>query len=71
MTRKYKRGYVEKGFNNGFVAVITRVTQTNDFGKWEDEDEDEINRFGDYTTEEEAIKVLKEYFKCKEIIKEL
>lgn len=70
MTRKFKRGYVEKGWRNDWSITITKVIQTNDYGKWEDEDEEEINSFCGYKTEEEAIEDLKTYYKVKEILDE-
>lgn len=68
MKRSFKRGYAEPGYNGDFVAVVTRVKQSDDFGKWEDEDEDEIDRYSGYNTLAEAIKDLQEFFKVKEIL---
>lgn len=67
MERKFKRGYVEKGYRGDYVAIITKVTQSNEYGTWEDIDEDEQNRYGGYISESDAIKDLKEFFKVKEI----
>ena len=75
MTRKFKRGYIEKGWydtsthryiDNEYSINIAKVVQTDDYGKWQDEDEDEIKSFGGYKTEQEAIQELE-----KEGIKEL
>lgn len=68
MVKTFKRGYIEKGWNNDYVAVITKVTQSDEYGKFEDIDEDEINRFGGYETENQALEDLKNFFKVKEIL---
>lgn len=69
MTKSFKRGYIERE-KSEYVVAITKVTQNDNYGKWEDEDEDEINRFCGYDTKESAIEDLKYYFKVKEILDE-
>lgn len=71
MVKKFKRGYIEKDYRGGYLAIVTKVEQSDEFGKWEDIDEDEQNRYSGYNTIEAAEKDLKEYFKCKEIVKEV
>ena len=68
MIKTFKRGYVEKDWNNKYVAVIVKVTQSDEYGKFEDIDEDEIKRFGGYETESQALEDLKNFFKVKEIL---
>ena len=79
MTKKFKRGYINKGWwnsltnkwvDNEYSITITKVTQSDEFGKFEDIDEDEINSFGGYKSVDEALKELKNY-KVKEIINEV
>lgn len=76
MKRTFKRGYIEKGWwnsllnkfiENEYSITITRVTQSDEFGKFEDIDEDEINAFGGYKDEYSAFAELIEEFKCREI----
>lgn len=76
MKRTFKRGYIEKGWWNSLLnkfiedeysITITRVTQSDEFGKFEDIDEDEINGFGGYKDEYSAFAELIEEFKCREI----
>lgn len=78
MTRKFKRGYIEKGWFNTMIGrlvkdeyaiQVSKVTQNDDFGKWQDEDEDEIKSIGGFKTIEEAEECLKKEFKVKEIIR--
>ena len=71
MTKKFKRGYIEKYDNGGYQIIIAKVIQSDEFGKFEDIDEDEINRFYGYETISECFDDLKNYFKCKEIISEV
>ncbi len=79
MTKKFKRGYINKGWwnsienkwiDNEYSITITKVTQSDEFGKFEDIDEDEINGFGGYKSVDEALQELKNY-KVKEIINEV
>lgn len=76
MERKFKRGYIEKGWDNPityrripneYSITITKVIQTDDYGKWEDEDEDEIEQVGGFKTRQEAIDELIKNG-CKEIL---
>lgn len=78
MVRRFKRGYIEKGWWNSllnkwianeYAITITKVKQNNFYGKWDDEDEDELIGFGGYKTKEEALADLKKE-KVKEIIDE-
>ena len=76
MTRKFKRGYIQKGWFNAltnkyakdeYAVSISKVIQSDEFGKFEDVDEDEIRAFGGFKTIEEAKEFLNKEFKCKEI----
>ena len=68
MTRKFRRGYFEQDItSNDWTISISNIIQNNDFGKWEDEDEDELKTFGGYSTKEEAIEDLKN-MRIKELI---
>lgn len=67
MIRKFRRGYVEKDIN-GYTVVISKVTQSDDFGTWEDEDEEELRRYSGYHSKAEATEDLKNHFRVKEII---
>jgi len=76
MIRKFKRGYILKGWfdtttnrfiQNEFSVHITKVEQSDEFGKFEDIDEDEIKAFGGFRTVEEAKEFLVSEFKCKEV----
>lgn len=76
MIRKFKRGYIQKGWLNAltnkyvddeYSVSISKVTQSDEFGKFEDVDEDEIRAFGGFKTIEEAREFLIKEFKCKEI----
>ena len=78
MERKFKRGYIEKGWwnpltnrweNDLYAISISKVVQRDDFGEWEDDEEDEVDGFGGYTSEEEALEELKS-MKVKEIYNE-
>lgn len=78
MKRTIKRGYIEKGWwdsttnrwiDNEYSITITKVKQIDDYGKWEDDDEDEIASYGGYVSIEEAMEDLKQN-KVKEIINE-
>ncbi len=79
MKKKFKRGYINKGWwnsltnkwiDNEYSITITKVIQSDEFGKFEDIDEDEISSFGGYKSVDEALQELKNY-KVKEIINEV
>ena len=69
MERKFIRGYIENDdWEKGkYIIRIARVTQSNDFGEWEDIDEDELRCFSGYPTIYEAKQDLRMY-KCKEVV---
>lgn len=52
-----------------YAVQVSKVTQNDDFGKWEDEDEDEIKSVGGFKTIEEAEEYLKKECKVKEIVR--
>lgn len=76
MIKKFKKGYITKGWwntltnkyiENEYAITITKVIQSDEFGKFEDIDEDEIISYGGYKNIEEAKSELLKIHKVKEI----
>lgn len=68
MEKKFRRAYIDyDNFTDDYVLAITKVTQSDEFGKFEDIDEDEIVRYGEFASIDEAKDFLKKNYRVKEL----
>lgn len=68
MEKRFRRAYIDyERFRDGYVLAITKVTQSDEFGKFEDIDEDEIIRYGIFVSIDEAKDFLKKHYRVKEL----